>query len=149
MSERTDEEADAAPEREVDIDLPADLRAPGVARTAAAAALRRWRLLPLLDAVLIAVSELVTNAVRHGKAPAGLRLVRGDGRLSVDVRDASPEAPALDHDDALANDEGQAESGRGIGIVAAVSDVVAVHQVPDDGKVVSARLDTDAADRLR
>ncbi|WP_261994269.1 ATP-binding protein [Streptomyces sp. t39] len=43
--------------------------------------------------ILLLVSEVVTNAYRHGGAPYELELVRGHGRLWVQVSDASPERP--------------------------------------------------------
>jgi signal transduction histidine kinase len=62
---------------------------------------RRWVLerggdLPRgkLDLLLLLVSELVTNSVRHSGAVPGERvqiaLARGDGTIHVDVQDAGP-----------------------------------------------------------
>ncbi|MBT2444071.1 ATP-binding protein [Streptomyces sp. ISL-36] len=47
---------------------------------------------PLQD-VLLLVSEVVTNAYKHGGAPYELRLDRDDGRLRVQVSDSSPVPP--------------------------------------------------------
>lgn len=60
--------------------LPADSTAPATARAAIAAANVR----PHADAALI-VSELVTNAVRHGLAPVILRLAQSGDRLRIEV----------------------------------------------------------------
>ncbi|MFE4642205.1 ATP-binding protein, partial [Streptomyces sp. NPDC056730] len=60
------------------------------------------------------VSELVTNALRHGAAPVTLRLIR-HRVLVCEVSDASDTAPRMRH--ARATDEG----GRGLFIVARLS----------------------------
>ncbi|MEU6341189.1 SpoIIE family protein phosphatase [Streptomyces sp. NPDC046977] len=57
------------------------------------------------------VSELVTNAIRHGAPPLALRLIN-DRTLTCEVRDAGPAAPRLRH--ARTVDEG----GRGLFITA-------------------------------
>ncbi|MFF1477566.1 ATP-binding protein [Streptomyces sp. NPDC058301] len=46
-----------------------------------------------LEDVLLLVSEVVTNACRHGDAPYELRLDRIDGKLWVQVSDNSPLRP--------------------------------------------------------
>jgi two-component sensor histidine kinase len=56
------------------------------------------------------VSELVTNAIRHGAPPIQLRLIRDDG-IVCEVADASSTAPHLQRSRAL--DEG----GRGLLLV--------------------------------
>ncbi|MGW8955762.1 ATP-binding protein [Streptomyces sp. NPDC055709] len=45
------------------------------------------------DAVLLVVSELVTNAVRHAGGVTGFRLAAGPGTVTVEVQDASPVPP--------------------------------------------------------
>ncbi|WP_406121463.1 ATP-binding protein [Streptomyces canus] len=47
------------------------------------------------DAVLLVVSELVTNAVRHAGGVTRFRLVAGPGTVTVTVEDASSTAPTL------------------------------------------------------
>ncbi|MFD9488003.1 ATP-binding protein [Streptomyces sp. NPDC059991] len=47
----------------------------------------------VLEDVLLLVSEVVTNACRHGDDPYELRLDRIDGKLSVQVSDHSPLRP--------------------------------------------------------
>ena len=44
-----------------------------------------------LEVVLLLTSELLTNAVRHGTGPVGLRVTWGNGRVRVEVEDQSPE----------------------------------------------------------
>lgn len=76
-------------------DLPLDTTAPGWARTAVTAILSGWGLhqREWLDSAMVVISELVSNAVRHG----GGRLVvdleaRGD-RVTVSVADGSAVVP--------------------------------------------------------
>ncbi|MDQ0942780.1 ATP-binding protein [Streptomyces sp. V1I1] len=45
------------------------------------------------DAVVLVVSELVTNAVRHAGGVTGFRLEEGLGTVTVAVQDASPAPP--------------------------------------------------------
>ncbi|MEU9479433.1 SpoIIE family protein phosphatase [Streptomyces sp. NPDC048191] len=61
------------------------------------------------------VSELVTNAIRHGAPPVQLRLIK-DRTLTCEVHDSSPSAPHLRH--ARTVDEG----GRGLFISAQLSE---------------------------
>jgi two-component sensor histidine kinase len=91
----------------------------------------------LLDPVLLVVSELVGNAVRHGRPPVGLRLRRSGDGVRVDVHDEESVSPR----------RGQAgpgaESGRGMVLVDAVSAESGVEQIDGDGKVVWARVDPE------
>ena len=82
----------------------------------------------LSDAEL-AISEVVTNAVLHGRAPITLRVVlQGDG-VRVQVHDASPVSPAFSMLDPTA------VTGRGLLLVSAVADCWGVD--PDtSGKTV-------------
>ncbi|WP_324616507.1 SpoIIE family protein phosphatase [Streptomyces sp. TN58] len=73
-------------------------------------------------------SELVTNAVRYGKPPLELRLVR-DRTLTCELRDAGVAAPHLRH--AGPGDEG----GRGLFIVGELADDWGV-RYSDDGKTI-------------
>ena len=127
---------------DVQVDLPPDLTAPGEARAAAKRILPRWRLAPLLEPVLLVVSELVGNAVRHGRPPVGLRLRKTDSGVRVDVHDESPstrpDAPGLVGADA--------ESGRGLFLVDAVSAETGVENIAGDGKRVWAQVEPEPRD---
>lgn len=52
-----------------------------------------WGLADYVDDVTLLVSELVTNAVRHGVGPIELFMVYRDGRLLCEVRDDGVGAP--------------------------------------------------------
>ncbi|WP_326598381.1 ATP-binding protein [Streptomyces sp. NBC_01803] len=90
--------------------------------------LQGWRLPELFDGVALVVSELVTNALRHGAhtreadfepaAPSTveLELMRCARRLICAVQDPSDASPRLGSVD------GSAESGRGLHLVECFSD---------------------------
>lgn len=68
---------------------------------------------PVSDAVLLVTSELVTNAVRHGRGDVELRLEVDDGQVRIEVvDDGHAEVP-------LPGEEppGMALGGRGLRIV--------------------------------
>ena len=113
--------------------LPNDDTAAWHARNAVRTTLERWHLLHVIDDVVLAVSELVTNAVRHGLPPILLHIRRQAGKVRVDVEDARPQplAPAEHPTDIR-------ESGRGLDIVSKVADEAGSEGIPDDGKTVYA-----------
>jgi anti-sigma regulatory factor (Ser/Thr protein kinase) len=122
----------------VRVPLRDDLRAPAQARRAVRDVLLSWRLPELVDAVVLAVSELVTNALRHGRPPVHLVLHRERACVRLDVHDGRPPVPPSDR--RPASDE--AESGRGLQIVHALAVDVGCERVPGDGKVVHASFPT-------
>lgn len=107
------------------------------------------------DSTLV-VSELVANAIAHGRAPVVLSLSRlRHGTLSVEVSDAAPPTPmlqaALDRHRAEGVHHSQArpalveaESGRGLEIVGLLSSSWGVRE-DADGKSVWALLEQDIA----
>lgn len=120
----------------VRVDLPEDLTAPRAARAQTRGVLADWRLSNLLEPVALVVSELVANAVRHGRPPVDMLLRRSGRSVRVEVHDEAPMTamqpltPALD-----------AESGRGLAIVDEVADDAGLVQIPGDGKVAWAQFD--------
>lgn len=125
------------PPADVQIDLPPDLTAAREARAAARRVLPRWRLGALLDPVLLVVSELVGNAVRHGRPPVNLRLRRVGRGVQVDVHDEESHPPG---GGPATRD---AESGRGLLLVDAVAADSGVEHIDGDGKVVWARVEPE------
>ncbi|WP_063737205.1 SpoIIE family protein phosphatase [Streptomyces sp. RTd22] len=92
-------------------DLPSDPAVVANARSLALHQLAEWGLEELVMTTELIVSELVTNAIRHGTGPIRLRLIRHDV-LICEVADTSSTSPRLRH--ARTTDEG----GRGLFLVA-------------------------------
>ncbi|WP_371551553.1 ATP-binding protein [Streptomyces sp. NBC_00554] len=96
--------------------LPADSRV-GQMRRITTAHLQDWDLAELSDTATLAVSELVTNAVRHGQGkPVGLRVTSSGHELRIEVTDGSQERARLRY-----SDQGD-EGGRGLLLVDALMD---------------------------
>lgn len=113
------------------------------ARDFTLATLRRWGLAPLADDIAVVVSELLTNALRHagqcrecdpgsriGGWPIRLGLLCPGSCLLCAVADPSPEIPVMREPDYLA------ETGRGLHVVASLSDSWGWTAPGQDGKVV-------------
>lgn len=99
---------------EVDF-LPADVRV-GQMRRITEAHLHHWDLTALTDNATLAVSELVTNAIRHGQGnPVGLRVTHSARELRIEVTDGTP-TPAR-----LRSASESDETGRGLLLVAALA----------------------------
>lgn len=113
------------------VDLPADLTAAGVARDRARTVLGRWRLQVLVEPLTLAVSELVGNAVRHGRPPVDMMLRRVGNGVRVEVHDEDPAEPAA----TAGLPDLDAESGRGNFLVESVATNSGVQQIPGDGKI--------------
>lgn len=112
-----------APARRHRAVLRANPRAVAGARRLVLAAVRFWRVPVDADTAALLVSELVTNAVTHGRdhrgrdtsgpaATIGLTITSGPGYLRVEVHDTSAELPVAG-DGALSD----AEHGRGLLLV--------------------------------
>ncbi|MBJ3809429.1 ATP-binding protein [Streptomyces flavofungini] len=69
----------------------------------------------LADSIVLAVSELVTNAVRHGKGDVDLRLSISRNELLIEVTDGNPNPAEMN---TSGTDE---ESGRGLLLVDALA----------------------------
>ncbi|MEU6950308.1 PAS domain-containing protein [Streptomyces sp. NPDC046316] len=95
-----------------------ELTAVSEARRWAVRTVEEWGLTETAFAVELIVSELVTNAIRHGTPPIHLRIIRNpaDHTVTCEISDAGTAAPHLRR--ARAADEG----GRGIFISGELSD---------------------------
>ncbi len=124
-------------ELNADVPLPDGPEAPSIARTALRSVLQGWAFTDrdwLYDATLV-VSELVSNAVRHGRGGARLRVHAVGDQVRLGVADNSAQLPRRRHDDE------PAESGWGITFVDAFSAGWQA-EVKGNGKDVWVRLAT-------
>jgi anti-sigma regulatory factor (Ser/Thr protein kinase) len=81
---------------DAEVTLPDGPEGASFARRATARAAELWRLdRELTETALLLVSELTTNAIRHGAPPVRLSLRLHSGRLRVEVADGSPALPQL------------------------------------------------------
>ncbi|MFH8493253.1 SpoIIE family protein phosphatase [Streptomyces coeruleorubidus] len=118
-------------------ELPADPALVGEVRASAMRRLSDWGLDETAFAAELILSELITNAVRHGTGPIRVRLLYGR-TLICEVSDASNTAPHLRR--AASTDEG----GRGLFLVAQLSQSWGTRYLPE-GKVIWAECGLDAA----
>ncbi|MFE7097968.1 SpoIIE family protein phosphatase [Streptomyces erythrochromogenes] len=121
-------EADRIAEWEV----PGEHSAVSWVRNAGSAQLVEWGLGDIAFAAELILSELVTNAIRYGSAPVGVRLLR-DRSLICEVSDGSSTSPHLRY--AATTDEG----GRGLFLVAQYAERWGTRYT-DRGKVIWAEL---------
>ncbi|MEU2433880.1 ATP-binding protein [Streptomyces sp. NPDC007861] len=106
--------------------------------------LNGWELEPLVPDMALIVSELVTNAVRHGltteaaeaatEYPLWLGLVRQPDHIVCSVADPSPEPPRP------RNADDRAFDGRGLALIGALSDTWSWSPMEPRGKTVWASL---------
>ncbi|MEU4093913.1 SpoIIE family protein phosphatase [Streptomyces sp. NPDC026673] len=96
-------------------DVPVDPAAVSGMRAAVAEKLEEWGLSELAFGMELVLSELITNAIRYGSAPIGVRLLL-DHTLTCEVSDGSSTSPHLRY--AATTDEG----GRGLFLVAQLAE---------------------------
>jgi serine phosphatase RsbU (regulator of sigma subunit)/anti-sigma regulatory factor (Ser/Thr protein kinase) len=124
-----------APDQIATWDLPADPALVSEVRASAVRQLADWGLDETAFAAELMLSELVTNAIRHGAGPIRVRLLRGRS-LICEVSDASNTAPHLRR--AASTDEG----GRGLFLVAQLAQSWGTRYLPQ-GKVIWAECGLD------
>ena len=115
------------------LDASKDPMAAAKARELLRGALRDWELWKILDDAALVVTELVTNAVTHGGSTFRLQLSRTSGAFRIEVVDDGSGTPEPQPQDI------EAEGGRGIMLVDAMSSSWGVETVPH-GKVVWAEI---------
>jgi len=116
------------------IALPRSPASVGEARRFIQARAAAWSIPEPAGSQLVLIgSELVTNAVLHARTELTVTLELRDGRVRIGVTDRS-QAPAT-----LRHYQADAMTGRGLGVVAALSDRWGISAAPD-GKVVWAEV---------
>ncbi|MEV7194217.1 ATP-binding protein [Streptomyces sp. NPDC093510] len=120
------------PSRHCTVELQALPSRIGQVRRIVSAQLRYWHLDPLIDQAALGVTELLTNVHRHAE-PDKMCTVEIElllERLTVSVHDHDPRLPQINAGDSLAT------CGRGLAMVAAVSESWGVRPQGDAGKIV-------------
>ncbi len=114
-----------------------DLNGAGTARRAATTAISDWGVQPVVseDACLV-VTELVTNALVHGRSEAHLRLLHDEKCLRVEVADENTRLPMM------APPDPRSLSGRGLLMIASLVKTWGVERTAS-GKYVWAELEMD------
>ncbi|MEU9240842.1 ATP-binding protein [Streptomyces sp. NPDC048385] len=106
---------------EYTLTIPNDLRAVPVSRHTLRLVLTAHELVTSLDVAELLATELVSNAVRHTKGPAALRIRWSPpGTLRIGAWDADPEPP---EPPVPLERLGEVEEGRGLALVRACSDL--------------------------
>ncbi|MGY6018197.1 ATP-binding protein [Streptomyces spinosirectus] len=113
------------------LSIPNDPRAVTVSRRTLRLILTTHGLIGLVDVAELLATELVTNAVRHTKGPAALRVRWAPpGTLRIGAWDADPEPPEPPVPLARL---GETEEGRGLVLVRACSDLWGWHPLSRHG----------------
>ena len=129
MADRSDRRPESAR-----IALPRSPASVGTARRFIEARTAAWSFPEPVGSQLVLIgSELVTNAVLHARSELTLTLELRDGWVRISVEDRSKAPPTLRHYQA------DALTGRGLGVVAALSDSWGISTAAD-GKVVWAEV---------
>ncbi|MFB7054060.1 SpoIIE family protein phosphatase [Streptomyces vinaceus] len=116
------------PERIAEWEVPFEPSAVATMRALAMEKLEEWGLSELTFGTELVLSELITNAIRHGSEPVRVRLLH-DRVLTCEVFDGSSSSPRLHY--AKTTDEG----GRGLFLVAQLSRRWGARYTPE-GKVI-------------
>ncbi|MFD2686677.1 ATP-binding protein [Streptomyces phyllanthi] len=120
------------PRRHCTVELQALPSRIGQVRRIVSAQLRYWHLDPLIDQAALGVTELLSNVHRHAE-PDKMCTVEIElllDRLTVSVRDNDPRLPVV------RDAEPSATCGRGLAMVAAVSESWGARPHGESGKVV-------------
>ncbi|WP_210578677.1 ATP-binding protein [Streptomyces sp. GESEQ-4] len=131
------------PSRHCTVELQALPSRIGQVRRIVSAQLRYWHLDTLIDRAALGVTELLTNVHQHAQ-PDKMCTVEIElllDRLMVSVHDHDPRLPEVGDADTLAT------CGRGLAMVAAVSESWGVRPDGESGKVVWFTLPTSAGVR--
>ncbi|MGW3203928.1 ATP-binding protein [Streptomyces sp. NPDC001135] len=126
------------PSRHCTVELQALPSRIGQVRRIVSAQLRYWHMDALIDRAALGVTELLSNVHRHARPDKSctVELELAPDRLTVSVRDNDPRLP-VPADAAVPPDAGPlATCGRGLAMVAAVSESWGARPDGENGKVV-------------
>ncbi|MET7684596.1 ATP-binding protein [Streptomyces sp. NPDC005423] len=123
------------PSRHCAVELQALPSRIGQVRRILSAQLRYWHLEPLIDRAALGVTELLTNVHRHAEPDkiCTVEIELSLDHLMVSVRDHDPRLPVVED---IGDVAPLATCGRGLAMVAAVSESWGVRPDGDSGKVV-------------
>ncbi|MEW2625201.1 ATP-binding protein [Streptomyces sp. NPDC048106] len=131
------------PSRHCTVELQALPSRIGQVRRIVSAQLRYWHMDPLIDRAALGVTELLSNVHRHARPDKSctVELELHPDRLTVSVRDHDPRLPVPADETAEAEAAAEdttplATCGRGLAMVAAVSESWGARPDGDNGKVV-------------
>jgi anti-sigma regulatory factor (Ser/Thr protein kinase) len=110
--------------------IPNDLRAVTVSRRTLRLILTMHGLVRLADLAELLAAELVSNAVRHTKGPAALRVRWSADVLRIGAWDADPEPP---EPPVPLEQVAELEAGRGLALVRACADLWGWHPLARHG----------------
>ncbi|MET7568007.1 ATP-binding protein [Streptomyces sp. NPDC005492] len=116
---KTEPEPEPTPSWEYSLYVPNDLRAVTISRRTLRLVLTAYGLIRLVDTAELLATELLSNAVRHTKGPAALRVRWSVGVLRIGAWDADPRPPEPPRSLDLLLD---LEEGRGLALVKACAD---------------------------
>ncbi|MER5213076.1 ATP-binding protein [Streptomyces sp. NPDC002838] len=137
------------PSRHCAVELQALPSRIGQVRRIVSAQLRYWHLDPLIDRAALGVTELLTNVHRHAQpdktCTVEIELLLD--RLMVSVRDHDPRLPVVTDLKDTKDADALATCGRGLAMVAAVSESWGVRPDGESGKVVWFTLPTPSSTR--
>ncbi len=121
----------------------------GQVRRIVSAQLRYWHMDPLIDRAALGVTELLSNVHRHARPDKSctVELELLPDRLTVSVRDHDPRLPVPADAPGTADATPLATCGRGLAMVAAVSESWGARPDGENGKVVWFTLPASAAPR--
>ncbi|POX59532.1 ATP-binding protein [Streptomyces sp. Ru62] len=110
----------------------------GQVRRIVSAQLRYWHMDPLIDRAALGVTELLSNVHRHARPDKSctVELELLPDRLTVSVRDHDPRLPVPADATEATGTTPLATCGRGLAMVAAVSESWGARPDGEDGKVV-------------
>lgn len=117
------------PGEQASIELPADPTSVARARQFLAGTFASWGLVEFTGDALVVVSELVTNAITHGRSSCKLRLAVNDTAVRIAVTDGGEGTP----DPRPLSDT--RPDGRGLHIVGALSSAWGIDMVPEGKRV--------------